>query len=128
METFIYILIGIVSAVLTYSVVYSVIGVVKGNRKQKELEDKIFQMEIDIQNLYRDLNERVDLSEMNFDKKFEDTHRLIGKLENEVFSQLDSRLDKLYDKIKKQIPPTNDDVMMELRKVREDFFALRQNL
>lgn len=128
METFIYVLIGIVSVVLTYSVGYSVIGVVRGNRKQKELEDKIFQTEIDIQNLYRDLNERVDLSEMNFDKQFEDTHRLIGKLENEVFSQLDSRLDKLYDKIKKQIPPTNDELMERIKKIEEESYRLRMNL
>lgn len=121
METFIYILIGIVSAVFTFSVGYSVIGVVKGNRRQQELEDRIFQLELDLGNINRELTDRIDFAEQRFDTALESSVK-------ELVSQSDSRMDKLYEKIKKQIPPTNDDVMMELRKVREDFLAIRQNL
>ena len=121
METFIYILIGIVSAVFTFSVGYSVIGVVRGNKRQQELEDRIFQMELNLSNAYRELTDKIDLTGVHIDDSIE-------TLTKDFNSQLDSRLDKLETKIKKQIPPTNDDVMMELRKVREDFLAIRQNL
>lgn len=121
METFIYILIGIVSASFTFGVGYSVIGVVRGNKRQQELEDRIFQMELDLSNAHRELKELIDFAEMRLDTAIESSVK-------ELVSQMDSRLDKLETKIKKQIPPTNDNVMMELRKVREDFLAIRQNL
>lgn len=121
METFIYILIGIVSAVFTFSVGYSVIGVVKGNRRQQELEDRIFQLELDLGNINQDINDRIDDVELRLDSDMRQSER-------ELQSLLDSRLDRLETRIKNMIPPTNDDVMMELRKVREDFLAIRQNL
>ena len=36
-------------------------------------------------------------------------------------------LKELEKKIKSLIPPTNDELMMEVKKMRDDFFALRQN-
>jgi len=36
-------------------------------------------------------------------------------------------LKELEKKIKSLIPPTNDELMQEVKKMRDDFFALRQN-
>ena len=121
METFIYILIGIVSAVFTYSVGYSVIGVVRGNRRQQQLEDRIFQLELDLGNLHRELQERIEFSEMRIDKNIEDIERHFN-------SQLDSRLDKLETKIEKSIPPTNDELMERIKTIEEESYRLRMNM
>ena len=121
METFIYILIGIVSAVFTFSVGYSVIGVVRGNRRQQELEDRIFQLELDLGNLHRELNERIDLTEMRIDTDMKE-------LERDFNSQLDSRLDKLETKIKKLIPPTNDELLERIKQIEEQSYRMRMNM
>ena len=121
METFMYVLIGILSAVFTYSIGYSVIGVVKGNKKQKELEDRIFQIELDLGNLHRELTERIDLAEMRVDGDIKD-------LERDFNSQLDSRLDKLQTKLKGLIPPTNNELMNRIEKIEEESYRLRMNM
>jgi len=121
METFIYILIGIVSAVFTFSVGYSVIGIVKGNRKQQKLEDRIFQLELDLGNLHRELQERIDFTELRIDRDIEEQ-------EIRFNSQLDSRLDKLETKIKKQIPPSNKELLERILKIEEESYRLRMNL
>ena len=121
METFMYVLVGIVSASFTFGVGYSVIGVVRGNKRQQELEDRIFQIELDLGNLYRDLNERVDISEMRIDTD-------IKELDRDFNSQLDSRLDKLETKIKKQIPPTNEELIKRIDKIEEESYRLRMNM
>jgi len=121
METFIYILVGIVSAVFTFSVGYSVIGVVRGNRRQQKLEDRIFQLELDFGNVHKELNERIDITEMRIDRDIED-------MDKDFNSQLDSRLDKLETKIKKQIPPTNKELLERILKIEEESYRLRMNL
>jgi len=121
METFIYILIGIVSAVFTFSVGYSVIGVVKGNRRQQELEDRIFQMELSLGTLDRDITEHIDSEVLRIDTD-------IRELDRDFNSQLDSRLDKLETKIKKQIPPTNDELMERIKTIEEESYRLRMNM
>ena len=121
METFIYILIGIVSAVFTFSVGYSVIGVVKGNRRQQELEDRIFQMELSLGTLDRDVHEHIDTEVVRIDTD-------IREIDRDFNSQLDSRLDKLETKIKKQIPPTNDELLERIKTIEEESYRLRMNM
>ena len=48
-------------------------------------------------------------------------------VETDLRSQLKSRMDKLTNQIIKKIPPTNDTIIKEVQKMRDDFFALRQN-
>jgi len=121
METFIYILIGILSAVFTYSVGYSVIGVVKGNKRHQELEDRIFQLELSLATLDRDTQEHIDNEVTRIDRTLEDMDR-------DFNSQLDSRLDKLETKIKKLIPPTNDELMERIKTIEEESYRLRMNM
>ena len=42
-------------------------------------------------------------------------------------TSIEYQLKELEKKIKSLIPPTNDELMMEVKKMRDDFFALRQN-
>ena len=128
METFIYILIGIVSAVFTFSVGYSVIGVVKGNRRQQELEDRIFQLELDLGNVHRELDVRIDLTETRIDGEFSELQSNINENERDIISLLDSRLDKLETKIKKQIPPTNDELLERIKQIEEQSYRMRMNM
>ena len=121
METFIYILIGIVSAVFTFSVGYSVIGVVKGNRRQQELEDRIFQMELSLGTLDRDITEHIDTEVLRIDTD-------IREIDRDFNSQLDSRLDKLETKIKKLIPPTNDELLERIKQIEEQSYRMRMNM
>ena len=121
METFIYILIGIVSAVFTYSVGYSVIGVVRGNKKQEQLEDRIFQLELDLGNVHRELNERID-------REFSELQSNINENERDIISLLDSRLDKLETKIMKKIPPTNNELLERIKAIEEQSHRMRMNM
>jgi len=128
METFIYILVGIVSAIFTYSVGYSVIGVVRGNKRQKELEDRIFQLELDLGTLNRDITEHIDNEVIRIDREFENTHQTFRDVEVDLRSQLDSRLDKLTTQIIKKIPPTNDELMERIKTIEEESYRLRMNM
>ena len=128
METFIYVLIGIVSAAFTYSVGFSVIGVLKGNKRQKELEDRIFQVELNLGTLDRDVHERIDITEMRIDRDIENTHQTFRDVEVDLRSQLDSRLDKLTNQIIKKIPPTNEELVKRIDKIEEESYRLRMNL
>ena len=121
METFIYILIGIVSAVFTFSVGYSVIGVVKGNKRQQELEDRIFQLELDLGNINQDINDRIDDVELRLDSDMRQSER-------ELQSLLDSRLDRLETRIKNMIPPTNDELLERIKTIEEESYRLRMNM
>lgn len=121
METFIYVLVGILSASFTFGVGYSVIGVVRGNKRLRGIEDSIFQLQLDLENLKRELHERIDMTEMRIDRDIEDIYK-------DFNSQLDSRLDKLETKIKKQIPPTNEELSKQIKKIEEEFYALRMNM
>jgi len=42
-------------------------------------------------------------------------------------TSIEYQLKELEKKIKSLIPPTNDELMQEVKKMRDDFFALRQN-
>ena len=121
METFIYVLVGIVSASFTFGVGYSVIGVVRGNTQLRGIEDSIFQLQLDLGNLHREIQERIDMTEMRIDRDIEEIDR-------DFNSQLDSRLDKLESKIKKQIPPTNEELLKRIEKIEEESYRLRMNM
>ena len=92
--------------------------------RQKErldyLESYLEDTETTIIKLDRDINQRVD-------RELEDTHQTFRDVETDLRGQLKSRMDKLTNQIIKKIPPTNDTIIQEIQKMRDDFFALRQN-
>jgi uncharacterized FlaG/YvyC family protein len=108
---------GIVSAVLLLTVGGIVWAIRQINQTKHELNSIYYQMD----EVNRNTNFRID-------REIEDTHQTFRDVEVDIRSQLDSRLDKLSNQIVKQIPPTNDEVLRELKQVKEDFLSLRQNL
>ena len=121
METIIYFGLGIFTSIVVFLVGYASLGVFKLNKKVNELNVFIEVTDRRISDLERDINHKID-------REIEDTHQTFRDVEIDLRSQLDSRLDKLMNQIIKKIPPTNDEVIKELKKVREEFLSLRQNL
>ena len=124
----IYIIIGILSAVFTFSVGYSVIGVVRLTKEAKEINEGLMGLNINIKTSEDELNRRIDTDIQYFENKFNELESTISETEREILSLLDKRLDKLENRITSKIPPTNDEVLKELEQVRRDFLTLRQNL
>ena len=51
----------------------------------------------------------------------------IKEVKTNMVSLLNQKLDDEIDDVKKLIPPTNEELLKEVQKMRNDFFALRQN-
>jgi hypothetical protein len=51
----------------------------------------------------------------------------IKEVKTNMVSLLNQKLDDEIDDVKKLIPPTNEELLKEVQKMRDDFFALRQN-
>ena len=119
MET-LYIVIGAFSSIFIFLLGYSVSGVFNGKKRLDYLESYLEDTETTIIKLDRDINQRVD-------RELEDTHQTFRDVETDLRGQLKSRMDKLTNQIIKKIPPTNDTIIKEIQKMRDDFFALRQN-
>lgn len=119
MET-LYIVIGAFSSILIFLLGYSVNGVLTGKKRLDYVESYLEDTERQVKHLNRDIHLRVD-------KDIEDTHQTFRDVETDLRGQLKSRMDKLTNQIIKKIPPTNDTIIKEIQKMRDDFFALRQN-
>ena len=105
---------------LSASVILLSIGIYKQKNRLDYLESYLEDTETTIIKLDRDINQRVD-------RELEDTHQTFRDVETDLRGQLKSRMDKLTNQIIKKIPPTNDTIIKEIQKMRDDFFALRQN-
>jgi biopolymer transport protein ExbB/TolQ len=123
MDTFIYILIGILSAVFTYSVGYSVIGVVRGIKTMKDLENRIFQLQLDLDTTNRELHQRIDTEIQNCNSYVDEVQANLDLAEKDIFSQMDSRFDKTENKFRDQIASS-----VEVLKVIEDNKLLKERL
>jgi|13_taG_2_1085334.scaffolds.fasta_scaffold105154_2 predicted PurR-regulated permease PerM len=51
----------------------------------------------------------------------------IKEVKTNMVSLLNQKLSDEIDDVKKLIPPTNEELLKEVQKMRDDFFALRQN-
>lgn len=130
MENVIYVLVGILSAVFSYSVGYSVIGVFKGNRKQRELQNELIQLGLSLGSIEHDLHSRMDMRDKEVDDELNDIRRQTDGARTHDLANLDSRLDKLEDRIIKKIPPTNEELSVRIDKVKDDlqrFITLYNN-
>jgi len=107
---------------------YSAVGVFKLNKQVSDLESRNFTRDMETQNLERDIHQRFDNEMLSLDNSLLEIERKMEKEFDEVWRQIDSRLDKLENRITSKIPPTNDEVLKELKKVREEFLSLTQNL
>jgi len=120
MET-LYIVIGAFSSIFIFLLGYAVSGVFNGKKKVDDLEKYIEMTDMRISEVEREINQRIDT----------DTEMLasnITELDKDVYSMVDSRLDKLQTKLKGMIPPTNKELIERIKKMEEESYRLRMNL
>jgi len=120
MET-LYIVIGAFSSIFVFLLGYSVSGVFNGKKKVDDLEKYIESTDMRISEVEREINQRIDT----------DTEMLasnITELDKDVYSMVDSRLDKLQTKLKGMIPPTNKELIERIKKMEEESYRLRMNM
>lgn len=87
---------------------------------------QINQMKHELNSIYSQVDESNKNTHFRIDRESEDIHQTVRDIEMDIRSQMDSRFDKLLNQVVKQ--KTNDEVLQELDKVRDDFLSLRQNL
>jgi|TARA_R100000482_G_scaffold111092_1_gene53364 archaellum component FlaC len=93
MET-LYIVIGAFSSIFIFLLGYSVSGVFNGKKSMGDIKSFI-----------------------------EDTNRRVDELDRDVYSHIDSRLDKLETKLKGVIQPINDDLEKRIEKIEESYYT-----
>ena len=87
METLSFVL-GMSLVVVIAIAVVAVIGFVKARK-----------IEIELEHITVDIHRQLDTNQTELHQRVDDSHRRIDDFEKEVFSQLDSRLDKLENKL-----------------------------
>ena len=87
METLSFVL-GMSLVVVIAVAVVAVIGFVKARK-----------IEIELEHITVDIHRQLDTNQTKLHQRVDDSHRRIDDFEKEVFSQLDSRLDKLENKL-----------------------------
>ena len=131
----VYFVLGIVAVLLVLGVVI----IVRVGTLVKELKEKVRESERYLDEVNKELRFVIkDTLDLVGDLK-DVLHRRVDDVQNlldrrvdtemrDVYSQLDSRLDKLEIKIKKQIPPMNNELMKRIEKIEEESYRLRMNL
>ena len=95
------------------------------------LSREIIKLQKRVDVLNKETNTRISVTDQQ-------THLRINELINHLLDIIKQNADntdtaredglkELEKKIKSLIPPTNDTLMQEIKKMRDDFFALRQN-
>ena len=84
-----------------------------------------------IEILHKETNNRISVTDQQLHLRINDESKTleskIKEVKTNMVSLLNQKLDDEIDDVKKLIPPTNDEVIKEVKKMREDFLALRQN-
>jgi peptidoglycan hydrolase CwlO-like protein len=118
------IVIGILSAITTFSIGYSVIGVFRINKKIEDVNELIQSIHKDIEDVHR----RIDIDIQTNKNYIDEVQSNLDETEKDIISLLDRRLDKLENKIKGMIPPTNDELMKRIQNIEEQSHRLRMNM
>ena len=84
-----------------------------------------------IEILHKETNDRISVTDqqthLRINQEIEELIDIIKTNAGNSDRLRDSGLKELEKKIKSLIPPTNDTLLKEVKKMRDDFFALRQN-
>jgi len=84
-----------------------------------------------IEILHKETNNRISVTDQQTHLRINEEINLLESKLKEVktnmVSLLNQKLDDEIDDVKKLIPPTNDELLKEVQKMRDDFLALRQN-
>lgn len=116
-----YIGLGILSSIFIFLLGYSVNGVFNGQKKVNELQEQIKTIDVNLGHIEEHIHIRINT----------DTNHLqttIDRVERELVALLDSRLDKLEARIRKDIPITNDELLKEMNEIKDAFRQMRLTL
>ena len=87
------------------------------------------QKRIDILN--KETNTRISVTDQQTHLRINSESKLlqsnIDEVETDLINLINQRLDEEMVDVKKLIPPTNEELLKQVQKMRDDFFALRQN-
>lgn len=123
-----YIGLGIVSSIIIFLLGYSANGVFNGKKQITELRERIHTLDMNLGNIEEHIHIRIH-------SDYNELQSNIDEAERDLISLLDSRLDKLENKLISKIPPTNDEVLssvelvrLEIKNLQKEFLTLRENL
>ena len=96
------------------------------------LAREIIKLKKRVNELHNETNTRVASynSETNnkFDIELNSLHLMLRETEIKLTENTRKKLDSLMEQLIKKIPVTNEKLLNEVQKMRDDFLALRQNL
>ena len=75
-----------------------------------------------------DIHRRIDMEIQNCNNYIDEVQSNLNETEKDIISLLDRRLDKLENKLKGMIPPTNDELMKRIQNIEEQSHRLRMNM
>jgi TRAP-type C4-dicarboxylate transport system substrate-binding protein len=91
----------------------------------------VYKLQKRVKDLHNETNNRVSqyYVETNdkFDKDINELNYLVREVESQIKSDNKKKLEKLTEQIIKKIPTTNEELLKEVKQMRDDFLALRQN-
>ena len=123
-----YIGLGILSSIIIFLLGYSANGVFNGKKKITELRERIHTLDMNLGQIEEHIHIRIIAVEKELQTN-------IDRVDRESTALLDSRLDKLENKLITKIPPTNDevisrmeDVVEQIKNLKQEFLTLRENL
>jgi chromosome segregation ATPase len=123
-----YIGLGILSSIIIFLLGYSANGVFNGKKQITELRERIHTLDMNLGNIEEHIHIRIN-------SEYKELQSNIDEVERDVIALLDSRLDKLENKLINKIPPTNDevlsrmeDVVEQIKNLKQEFLTLRENL
>ena len=95
------------------------------------LAREVYKLQKRLEVLHKETNNRIYLTDKLNNQTLQEEIRLleskIKEVKTNMVSLLNQRIDDEIDDVKKLIPPTNDVLLKEVQKMRDDFLALRQN-
>jgi cell division protein FtsL len=123
METIIYFGLGIFTSIVVFLVGYASLGVFRLNKKVDELNQFIEATDRRISDFERDINHRVDMEIQGCNSYIDEVQSNLDEAERDLVSLMDSRFDKLENKLKDQIASG-----AEVRKIIEENEKTKQRL
>ena len=124
MEIVAYFILGMV----TILSVLGVVVIVKVSNQIKSIQERLTYLDFNIDNNQEHIHRRIDTEVEGLSSYVREVQSNLDETEKDIVSMVDSRLDKLENRITTKIPPTHQEVLSELNELREQFLTLRKNL
>ena len=118
MEIIAYFILGMVTILTIVKVVGQISRVI----------ERLTYIEFNMSNNEDILHRRVDAEIEGLSSYIKEVQSNLDETEKDFVSMVDSRLDKLENRITSKIPPTHQEVLSGLNELKEQFLTLRKNL